>query len=175
MIARIRPWRLSDAADLAAVLSNPKVLDNLRDGLPCPYTEEDARAFISAMLAADPQDTFSFAIEAEGRAVGSIGVFRQGNLHRQTAEMGYYLAEACWGNGIMTEAVRQTCDRVFAASDILRIYAQPLAGNAASCRVLEKAGFFCEGILRQNAVKHGQVLDMKMYALLRAEWEALDR
>ena len=49
MICKIRKWELSDAADLAAALSNKKVQDNLRDGLPYPYTEQDGIEFISAM------------------------------------------------------------------------------------------------------------------------------
>ncbi len=53
MICRIRKWELSDAKDLAAALSNKKVQDNLRDGLPYPYTEQDGKEFISAMLSAD--------------------------------------------------------------------------------------------------------------------------
>ena len=87
MICKIRKWALADAADLAAALSNRKVQDNLRDGLPYPYTEQDGVDFISAMLSADENETFAFAITADGRVVGSIGVFRQGNIHRQTAEL----------------------------------------------------------------------------------------
>ena len=101
--------------------------------------------------------------------VGSIGVFRQENIHRQTAELGYYVAEEYWGRGIMTEAVKQICEYVFCKSDILRIYAEPFAYNAASCRALEKAGFQYEGTLRSNAVKNGKVIDMKMYSLLKTE------
>ncbi|MDE6220909.1 MAG: GNAT family N-acetyltransferase [Lachnospiraceae bacterium] len=170
MICAVRKWELSDAGDLAAALSNKNILDNLRDGLPYPYTEQDAADFISAMLSADETETFAFAITADDKVIGSIGVFRQGNIHRQTAEMGYYIAEAYWGRGIMTEAVRQTCEYVFAQSDIIRIYAEPFADNAASCRVLEKAGFQYEGTLRGNAVKNGNVIDMKMYALLRKSY-----
>lgn len=69
----------------------------------------------------------------------------------------------------MTNAVKQICKYVFANSDIIRIYAEPFAYNAASCRVLEKAGFRYEGVLRSNAVKNGKILDMKMYALLKTE------
>lgn len=167
MTCSIRKWKRSDAPDLAAALSNPNVLDHLRDGLPYPYTVQDAQAYISAMLCADKTKTFAFAIVAQEKAIGSIGVFRQENIHRQTAELGYYLAEEYWSKGLMTQAVRQTCSFVFGQSDILRIYAEPFAHNLASCRVLEKAGFTCEGTLRQNAVKNGQVLDMKMYALLK--------
>lgn len=167
MTCRIRKWKLSDAKDLAMALSNKKIQDNLRDGLPYPYTEQDGMSYISAMLSADENETFAFAIIVDGKAVGSIGVFRQGNIHRQTAELGYYIAEKYWGKGIMTEAVIQTCEYVFEKSDIIRIYAEPFAYNAASCRVLEKAGFQYEGTLRSNAVKNGKVIDMKMYALLK--------
>ena len=67
----------------------------------------------------------------------------------------------------MTEAVRQICEYVFGNSDIVRIYAEPFAYNVASCRVLEKAGFQYEGLLRRNAVKNGEMLDMKMYARIK--------
>ena len=169
MICRIRKWELSDAIDLAAALSNKKVQDNLRDGLPYPYTKQDGTDYISAMLSADENETFAFAITVDEKVVGSIGIFRQGNIHRQTAELGYYIAEEYWGKGIMTEAVKQICGYVFDNSDIIRIYAEPFAYNAASCRVLEKAGFQYEGTLRSNAVKNGEVIDMKMYSLLKTE------
>ncbi len=169
MNCKIRKWQLSDAKALAAALSNKKVQDNLRDGLPYPYTEQDGIDFISAMLSANENDTFSFAVTADNKVIGSIGVFRQSNIHRKTAELGYYIAEEYWGKGIMTEAVNQICEYVFGNSDILRIYAEPFAYNAASCRVLEKAGFHYEGTLRNNALKNGKVIDMKMYSLLKED------
>lgn len=169
MICKIKKWDLADAADLAAAISNKKVQDNLRDGLPYPYTEKDGREYISSVLSADEKETFAFAITVDGRVIGSIAVFRQGNIHRQTAELGYYIAEGYWGKGIMTEAVKQICAYVFGKSDIIRIFADPFAYNAASCRVLEKAGFQYEGTLRSNAVKNGKVIDMKMYSLLKGE------
>ena len=170
MKCRIRKWELSDAKDLAAALSNKKVQDNLRDGLPYPYTEQDGKEFISAMLSADENETFAFAITVNNMVIGSIGIFRQGNIHRQTAELGYYIAEEYWGKGIMTEVVKQICEYVFGDSDIIRIYAEPFAYNIASCRVLEKVGFQYEGTLRSNAVKNGKVIDMKMYSLIKEEY-----
>jgi len=67
----------------------------------------------------------------------------------------------------MTEAVRQICEYVFSKSDIIRIFAEPFAYNIASCRVLEKAGFQYEGTLRRNALKNGEVIDMKMYSKIK--------
>ena len=169
MNCKIRRWELSDARDLATALSNKKIQDNLRDGLPYPYTEQDGKEFISAMLAANENDTFAFAITVNGKVIGSIGAFRQGNIHRQTAELGYYIAEEYWGKGIMTEAVKQLCDYVFSNTDIIRIYAEPFAYNIGSCRVLEKAGFQYEGTLRSNALKNSNVFDMKMYSKLKTD------
>ena len=167
MTFKIRKWELSDAKELAVALSNKKIQDNLRDGLPYPYTEQNGAEYISMVLSADENAIFAFAITADSKVIGSIGVFRQENIHRQTAELGYYIAEEYWGRGIMTEAVKQICEYVFDRSDIIRIYAEPFAYNAASCRVLEKAGFQYEGTLRNNAVKNGKVIDMKMYARLK--------
>ena len=160
----LRKWRLSDAADLAAALNNEKILNNLRDGLPYPYTEQDARDYISAMLSADETGTFAYAITRNDRAIGSIGAFRKNNIHRQTAEMGYYLAEEYWGMDIMTEAIRQLCKIIFDTTDILRIYAEPFTYNTGSRRALEKAGFAFEGIMKNNAVKNGKVVNMALYS-----------
>ena len=166
MNVKIRKWRISDAADLASAVSNKKVQDNLRDGLPYPYTEQDGTEYIQAMLSADENNTFAFAVAVDDKAIGSISVFRQENIHRRTAELGYYIAEEFWGKGIMTEAIKQICEYVFQNSDIIRIFAEPFAENKASCRVLEKAGFHLEGILKSAAIKNGAIIDMKMYALI---------
>ncbi|MCL1848915.1 MAG: GNAT family N-acetyltransferase [Clostridiales bacterium] len=167
MKTELRKWRLEDAADVAEALNNRNVQDNLRDGIPFPYTEMDAIDYISMTLAADKDSLFAFAISAEGKTVGSIAVSRLENVHRLTAELGYYIAEPYWNRGITTEAVREICRYVFAHTDIVRIFAEPYAYNTASCRVLEKAGFQLEGVLRQNAVKNGRILDMKMYSFVK--------
>ena len=165
----IRKWRIEDKSDLAINLNNLKVLNNLRDGLPYPYTEDDAEDFIRMMLSADPDSTFAFAITLDNKVIGSIGVFRKDNIHSRTAEMGYYIGEPYWGNGYMTNAIKQVCAYVFENTDIIRIFAEPFAHNIASCRALEKAGFQYEGTLKSNAVKCGNVVDMKMYALTRVQ------
>lgn len=101
MKCKIRKWRYSDAKDLAAALSNRNVLKNLRDGLPYPYTQQDAAEYISAMLSADETNTFAYAATVEDKVIGSIGAFRQSNIHSCTAELGYYLAEPYWGKRTM--------------------------------------------------------------------------
>lgn len=165
----IREWKIEDKYTLAELLNNKNILNNLRDGLPYPYTVKDAEEYITAMLSSDRTKIFAFAITADDMVVGSIGVFRCDSIHSRTAEMGYYIGEPYWKNGFATSAVKQACNYVFTHTDIIRIFAEPFAYNTASCRVLEKAGFQLEGILHSNAVKNGNILDMKLYALVKED------
>ena len=110
---QIRKWNMIDASNLAELLNNKKIMDNLRDGLPYPYTVKDAEDYIATMLSAKPENTYAFAITLDEKVVGSIGVFRCENIHFRTAEMGYYIGEPYWGKGIMTSAVKQTIPYIF--------------------------------------------------------------
>ena len=103
----LRPWRMSDAGALAALLQDGRVRRMLRDGSPYPYTEADARAFLAETLASDPEEVFAFAIAQEDIPVGSLGMFRQGNIHRRTAELGYYLGPDHWGQRQHLHGLRQ--------------------------------------------------------------------
>lgn len=163
----IREWKVEDAKALSELLNDKKIMDNLRDGLPYPYTENDALFYINSCLSSDRNYNFCFAIVNSDEVVGSIGIFRKGNIHSRTAELGYYVGAKNWGNGICTEAVRLACKHIFDNTDIVRIYAEPFAENTGSCRVLEKNGFVLEGILHKNAFKNGVIRDMKMYALVK--------
>ncbi len=119
------------------------------------------------MLDADKNSTYAFAITIDDKVIGSIGVFRKDNIHFKTAEIGYYVAEEYWGQGIGTSAVKQVCKYIFGNTDIIRIFAEPFDYNFGSCRILEKSGFLYEGTLRKNAVKNGVVLDMKLYSIVK--------
>lgn len=114
------------------MLNNKNILNNLRDGLPYPYTKKDAEGYISAMLSSDKTKTFAFAITVEDKVVGSIGVFRCENIHSRTAEMGYYIGEPYWGQGLGTSAVKQVCKFIFDNTDIIRIFAETFDFNKAS-------------------------------------------
>ena len=74
MICNIRKWKLSDAKDLAMALSNRKIQDNLRDGMPYPYTEQDGIDYISSMISADENETYALAITADNIVIGSVGI-----------------------------------------------------------------------------------------------------
>ncbi|MCA8832907.1 GNAT family N-acetyltransferase [Hymenobacter pini] len=162
--ARLRPWRFSDAAALARHANDKRISCNLRDTFPHPYTPQDAEFFLS--LVADSSRDLFLAIEVDGEAVGGIGVHFKSDVRRRSAEIGYWLTPACWGRGIVTEAVRTLSAYVLANFDVCRLYAAIFATNPASGRVLEKAGYELEARLRRSIVKDGQLLDSLLYALV---------
>jgi [ribosomal protein S5]-alanine N-acetyltransferase len=162
----LRPWQANDADALMRYGDNPKIWQNMRDGFPHPYTLENAQAFLKAAAGQDP--VRFFAIANANEAMGGIGLTINQDVHRLTAELGYWLGEPFWGKGIMSEAVACLCEYGFEQLGLVRIYAEPYATNPASGRVLEKAGFVLEGRLRCNAIKEGQIIDQFMYAKVAA-------
>ena len=158
----IRDWRLDDVESLAKHANNRRVSINLRDRFPYPYRIEDARNFIERAISEGQEK--SHCIEIDGSAVGSIGITIGEDVYRLTAEMGYWLAEEFWGQGIMSEVVPAFVNYGFEKFSLKRIYATSYSRNPASARVLEKAGFVLEGRLRKNVVKDGKILDSLLYA-----------
>ena len=165
----LRPWQAKDAEDVARYADNPRVAANLRDIFPNPYTLADAEAFIASCLEYEGRGQLCRAIVVDGAAAGGISVTAGDDVYRRDGELGYWLGEPFWGRGIMTGAVGQICREAFGRLDIVRIHAAVYARNGASRRVLEKAGFTLEGVLRRSVYKNGEVLDACMYSLLREE------
>lgn len=161
----IRDWKSDDASSLARYANNRKIWSNLRDAFPHPYTQEDAALYIARSLQKVPRTGFAIATETE--TIGSIGLMPGQDVHRFTAELGYWLGEPFWGMGIMTEAVKALSEYALYELGFRRIFAEPYATNLASARVLEKSGFLREGILRANVVKEGRTLDQFLYAKIK--------
>lgn len=167
----LRPWKESDAPDLAAAANDYDIAKNLRNAFPHPYGLEDAMGFIRDCLSKGDTRQLTRAIVAEGKIAGSIGVFLGSDVYEKSAELGYWLAKPFRRQGIMTQAVRRLCGEAFRIFDLERIYAEPFADNLGSRGVLEKAGFTLEGTMRNGVFKNGVYKSYCMYALLREEWD----
>jgi [ribosomal protein S5]-alanine N-acetyltransferase len=126
----IREWRADDAADLARHANDTGVAANLRDAFPNPYTVDDANIFLTCVI--NDQPVINFCLDIGGRAAGGIGLRLGSDIHRRTAEFGYWLGRAYWNRGIMSEAVGAFSDAAFEAFDLRRLYAEPFANNRAS-------------------------------------------
>ncbi len=169
----VRAWQLTDAAALVRHANNVNVSKQLRDRFPHPYTISAARAFLDHTVPARP--VTNFAIDLEGESVGGIGFASGTDVERFSAEIGYWLGEAFWGRGIVTEALSLVTEYAFTRMNILRLFALPFADNAASARVLEKAGYVREGLLRAASVKFGVPRDQLMYARINPRWGSPER
>lgn len=164
----LRPWQESDVPSLARYLNNKHIWDNCRDRLPYPYTEADARTFISYAQAQLIPD--AFCIEVSGEAAGNIAFVRGMDVERFNAEVGYWLAEPLWNQGIASKALPEAIKAYFARTDVMRLYATVYASNIASMRVLEKTGFRQVGILRKACFKNGVFVDAHYFELLKEDF-----
>lgn len=162
---RVRSWRRDDLAALVRHANNPNIACNLRDQFPHPYTRRDGLDYLNFVRAMQLET--SFALEYDGEAVGGIGFLLGVDIARRTAEMGYWLSEQYWGRGLASRAARAASDWAFEYYQLTRIFAQVFVHNTASTRVLEKAGFERECLMRKSAVKNGVVLDQVLYAKVK--------
>jgi RimJ/RimL family protein N-acetyltransferase len=167
-VCLVRDWRLDDAEALARRANDRRIWINLRDRFPHPYTPADARAFLAHVRESRPRT--AFAIVIDGEAVGGVAYTLHDDVERISAELGYWLAVPFWGRGVATAVVSGFTPWVFHThQELRRIYAVPFARNAASARVLEKAGYRLEGLMRESAIKDGVVNDQLLYAIRRSE------
>jgi [ribosomal protein S5]-alanine N-acetyltransferase len=107
------------------------------------------------------------AIDINGEAIGGIGIHPKDDIECKNAEMGYWLGEPFWGNGIITKAVLQMVDYGFVNFEIDRIFARPFGTNIASQKVLEKTGFVLEARFAKTLFKFGEYQDELIYAIRR--------
>ena len=165
----VRPWCAGDLEPLVRHANDIQVARQLRDRFPHPYSRADGRAFLASVARQQPPSTL--AIEVDGEAAGAVGFSVGSDLERYAAEVGYWVARRLWGRGIATEALLLTTEHLFLERNLLRVFAVPFADNAASARVLEKAGFLREGLLRSGCVKYGQPRDQLLFARVNESWK----
>jgi [ribosomal protein S5]-alanine N-acetyltransferase len=167
----LRPFTEADAETLFPLANNPNVTRfTLWD---YHKTVEETIAFVRdyALLRYREGTTEPYAITLvpDPRPIGACGCFWASQPNR-TMELGYWVAEAFWGKGIAVEASRACVERAFQDTEARRMQARVIAGNAASCRVLEKLGFRYEGTHREALFRRGNFEDVMIYAVLREEW-----
>jgi RimJ/RimL family protein N-acetyltransferase len=165
----VRDWAAADLSSLVRHADNWNIWINLRDRFPHPYTEADGRGFLDHILANDAETVW--AIEVDGQAAGGIGLVLLSDVERVSAEIGYWLGEAYWGRGVVTEALRAVTGESFRRFHLTRVFALPFADNLGSVRVLEKAGYVLEGRLRHSAIKNGELRDQLMYGAYQDTWK----
>jgi RimJ/RimL family protein N-acetyltransferase len=127
---------------------------------PPHRTPGETHDWIAAMIAADPAESDDFIVEHEGRVVGKAGLWR-------VPEIGFILSPAVWGRGLASEALEAILPRAFARFPIEAVNADVDPRNAASLRVLAKAGFVETGRARRTLQVGGEWCDSVYLKLWR--------
>ena len=168
----LRQFRSTDAPRIHYLVNDKQVACSTLY-IPYPYPEGAAEAWLAEhaeLVRCGRAVVFAVCLQlAEGseevpEVIGTVGLAISDLDHQ--AEIGYWFGRDYWGNGFCTEAVVAVLDYGFEKLGLNRIFAQHIARNGASARVLEKAGFSKEGVLRQHARKWGVFEDVVCYGML---------
>jgi RimJ/RimL family protein N-acetyltransferase len=134
---------------------------------PRPHTEADVRA---AFESGREPDSFSFAIELDGRLIGDCGLFHLNRVDG-TAELGIGIGDReCWGLGYGRDAVATLVRYAFTLQNLRKVWLTVNADNERAIRCYHAVGFAEEGRQRQQVWSGGQYLDLVLMGLLRDEW-----
>ena len=115
----------------------------------------------------EPEEKMFFVEKKDGVKIGNMG-------HRpvgKAQEISYNMLPSERGKGYCTEGVKIMLDYLFLSKDIVRVQAHADIKNVASQRVLEKAGFKKEGVVRKRIYHKGEWRDNCLYSILREEWK----
>ena len=158
----LRPWTLNDIDSLTKYANNYNVSKYLCH-IPFPYTKENAQQFIE--MAMSKKLANIFCIDVNNEAIGGIGIHPQQGVQYKNAELGYWIAEPFWNNGIITKVILQIVEYGFANFDINRIYASTFGSNMASQKVLIKCGFILEAKFEKTFYKNEVYFDELVFAI----------
>ena len=165
---KLRELVEADSQRLAELINNKNVLEQLKDFMPFPYYKSDAECFIN-LVATDSMQVH-FGIEFDSVIVGVVGLVLQNDVYSLSAELGYWLGEEYWGNGIMSWAVNEIVKVGFSEHNLLRIYSTVMEHNKRSQRVLEKSGFVLEAVLKKAIIKNDVIQDEHIYSILNEDY-----
>ncbi|RVW70265.1 putative N-acetyltransferase p20 [Vitis vinifera] len=161
----LRPFRVSDVDDLMLWAGDEQVTRTIR--WKTITSKEEALTFIKEVCIPHP---FCRSICIDDLSIGFVYVIRGSGADRQKASMGYGVAAKYWGQGIATKTVKMVISEVFKDfPDLVRLQAVAVVENIASQRVLEKAGFTREALLRKHSFLKGQLKDLVIYSLLSTD------
>jgi RimJ/RimL family protein N-acetyltransferase len=172
----LRRFTVADVDLLVELDSDPEVMRFLTGGKPTPR-EVVERSTLPAILreyaAGTGHGHWAAVTRATGEFLGWFALARPADGSRDEADLGYRLRRPAWGRGYASEGSRALVRRAFTELGLERVFAQTMAVNTASRRVMEKAGlrlvrtfhpWFPDPV---DGTEHGEV----EYALTRAEWE----
>ena len=170
----LRKLTLDDARDMFEFSSDPDVPRYMV--WEAHESIEDTRAFLKNVVdryARGEPAGWGVHHKGDDRLIGTISLgFAVGGFDwpNRRSEVGYWIAKPYWNQGLTTEALGRVLAFGLEELGLNRIEAKCSVENVGSYRVMEKAGMRFEGVLREQMLKKGTFHDMKMYSILRKEF-----
>jgi RimJ/RimL family protein N-acetyltransferase len=164
----LRNFILDDVDSLHKYANNYSISKFMRDSFPYPYTKEDAEQWIYFSMNNPTSQILAIADDKE--IIGGLSATRQIDIHRFTAEVGFWIAEPFWNKGIVSKALKTFCNYLFAEFDFNRLFANVFENNFASQRVLEKTGFTLEGTHKKSVYKENKFIDHYTFGILKEDF-----
>ena len=167
---KLRPLRQSDAPSLQRHADDPAVAENLFDGFPQPYTLDRARAWCGPQHL-EPAFAHVLGVVVERDEVaGCISVTPQQGLWACSAVVGYWLGQAYWRQGVMSEALALITAWAWPAlPQVTRLWMPIYARNLGSQGVARNAGYTREGFMRLAILKSGRAIDAVNFGCTRPD------
>lgn len=164
----LRPLEIEDAKRLASLANNPKIASKMTNQFPHPYKYADAYQFITKV--AQQKKEQIWGIDWQGELVGVCGIHPQEDVQAPNAEIGYWVGEEYWGNGISPLAITALINFSWKKWKVLeRVFAVIYSNNPQSERALQKVGFEKEASFKRSILKLGELLDAHVYATYRRD------
>ncbi|KAF2242076.1 acyl-CoA N-acyltransferase [Trematosphaeria pertusa] len=173
----IRAMHPQDDISMQAAAAPASITKYMTLNFAHPYTLQHARDWISLHLAPRP-NAFVLCLPSDPSSViGGIGLKPGSDVQSHAAEMGYWIAEPYWGQGLMSEALEAMTEWSLSEWEgeggrkLSRLSASVFEGNTGSMKCLEKCGYRKEGVLRGHVEKHGKTMDLHVFGLTKGDWE----
>lgn len=164
--------RMKSANDIFECIERSR--DNLREWLPWvddTKSPKDTEKYIREVNHSKyPEKQLVFEVIFQNQIAGLIGL-KSVDSQNNKAELGYWLGNEAVGKGVMTRSSKAVLDHAFQELDLNRVQLKCAVNNIRSCNIPKQLGFSFEGIERQGELVHGRYYDLKVYSILRKEWQ----
>lgn len=159
-------WKAEDYRAFYCASHNNDLYMNMNDSFP--KTLDACRQAVRSFSISTDTTEYIRAIKVDNQIAGCIAAFFRSDMECKNAEIAYWLSPKYKNKGIMTWAVQSFTEILFSNFDLYGIYAKPFEENKASQKVLEKAGFRYEGLLKGSVYKNNKFIDSAVYALVKS-------
>lgn len=166
----LRNFSMDDCDDVTRMVDDPQIAANTIE-IPHPYEYHMAADWIKSHrknFNAGQGVVFAITCREAGNLIGAIGLTI--NSVDNKAEMGYWIGREYWNKGYATEAGKAVVAYGFDKLGLHRIFGKHLRRNLASGKVMQKVGMLYEGRLREDVKKNGELEDLELYGMLKADY-----